>query len=73
LESRQIADLIRGGLLLAVAVLLAVLLRKFYQIFPHVGISVKHVYYFPIAIIGGICWVAYRGIRTIVTALKDTG
>ena len=72
MESRQIADLVRGGILLAVAVLLAVFLWKFYQVLPRMGISVKQVFYFPIAVIAAICWVAYRGIRVIVTAFKHT-
>jgi hypothetical protein len=73
LESRQLADVVRGGILLATAVLLGVLLWKFYQVAPRMGISVKQVYYFPIALVAGICWVTYRGVKTIVTALRRTG
>ena len=73
MESKRVADLVRGGILLAIAILMIVLLYKFYQIVPRMGISVKQVYYFPIALIGAICWLAYRGIRTIVTAFRNAG
>jgi hypothetical protein len=73
LESRQLADLVRGGILLAIAVTMAVLLYKFYQVFPRLGISVKQVYYFPIALLAAICWLTYRGVRAIVTSLRDAG
>jgi hypothetical protein len=72
-ESRQIAGLVRGGILLAVAVLLAVFLWKFYQVLPKMGISVKQIFYFPIALIAAICWVTYRGISIVITAFRDTG
>jgi len=71
-DSRKISELIRGGVLLAVAVALGVMLWKFNQVFPKAGISVKQVYYFPIAVIAAICWVTYRGIRIITTALRRT-
>ena len=71
MESRRIADLVRGGILLANAILLVILLHKFYYALPRMGISVKQVYYFPIAIIAGICWLTYRGVKTIVTAFKN--
>ena len=72
MDSRKISELIRGGVLLAIAILLAVMLWKFYQVFPKAGISVKQVYYFPIAVIAAICWVSYRGIKIIITALRRT-
>ena len=73
MESQRIADLIRGGILLAIAVLMAVLLWKFYHLLPRMGISVKQVRYFPIAVIAAICWLTYRGVRTIVTTLRESG
>jgi hypothetical protein len=73
MESSRIVDLTRGGILLTVAVLLGVLLWKFYQVFPQAGISVKSLRFFPIAVIGGICWVTYRGLRLILSALRNTG
>jgi hypothetical protein len=72
-ESRSIADLIRGAILLAIAVLMIVLLVRLYQALPRIGISVKQVYYFPIAIIGAVCWLTYRGVRTILAAFRNTG
>ena len=72
MDSRKISELIRGGVLLAIAVLLGVMLWKFYQVFPKAGISVKQVYYFPIFVIAAICWVTYRGIRIVITALRRT-
>ena len=72
MESRQLADVVRGGILLATAILLGVLLWKFYQVAPRMGISIKQAYYFPIALVAGICWVTYRGVKTIVTALRRT-
>jgi uncharacterized membrane protein len=69
-DSRKISEIARGGVLLAIAILLGVMLWKFYQVFPEAGISVKQVFYFPIAVIAAICWVTYRGIRTIITALR---
>jgi hypothetical protein len=71
MESKRIADLVRGGILLAIAILMIVLLHKFYQVLPRMGISVKQVYYFPIAVIAAICWLTYRGIRTIVSTLRN--
>jgi hypothetical protein len=73
MDSNRVVDLTRGGVLLTLAVLLGVLLWKFYQVFPEAGISVKSFRIFPIAIIGGICWVTYRGLRLILSALRDTG
>ncbi|MFH1312179.1 MAG: hypothetical protein ABIJ00_03040 [Candidatus Eisenbacteria bacterium] len=73
MESRQIADLVRGAILLAIAVLMVVLLVRLYQALPRMGISVKQVYYFPIAIIAAVCWLAYRGVRTILAAFRNTG
>jgi hypothetical protein len=73
MEAYKIANITRGGVLLTVAVLLGVLLWKFYQVFPDAGISIKNVRIFPIAIIGGICWVTYRGLRLILSALRNTG
>jgi hypothetical protein len=73
MESSRIVDLARGALLLLVAVLLGILLWKFYQIFPSLGISVKSFRIFPIAILGGICWVTYRGLKLIMSAFRNTG
>jgi uncharacterized membrane protein len=71
MESNKIVDITRGAILLTVAVLLGVLLWKFYQVFPQAGISVKNLRIFPIAIIGGICWVTYRGLKLILSALRN--
>jgi uncharacterized membrane protein len=71
MESSKIVDITRGAILLTVAVLLGVLLWKFYQVFPQAGISVKNLRIFPIAIIGGICWVTYRGLKLILSALRN--
>ena len=73
MEPNRIVDLARGAILLTLAVLLGVLLWKFYQVFPAAGISVKNVPIFPIAIIGGICWVTYRGLKLILSALRNIG
>jgi len=72
MDSRKLSELLRGGVLLATAILLGVMLWKFYQVFPKVGISVKEVVYFPIAVIAAICWVTYRGIKIVITALRRT-
>jgi hypothetical protein len=72
-ESRQIADLIRGAILLAIALLMIVLLVRLYQALPRMGISVKQVCYFPIAIIAAVCWLTYRGVRTILAAFRNAG
>ena len=71
-DSRKISEIVRGAMLLAVAVLLGIMLWKFYVVFPKAGISVKQVYFFPIAVIAAICWVTYRGIKIIITALRET-
>jgi hypothetical protein len=71
LESRKIAGLVQGVVLLAVAVVLAVFLWRYFAVLPLIGKSVKTTYYFPIAITAGICWVTYRGIRIIVSAMRD--
>ena len=70
MESRQIADLIRAAILLAIAALMVVALLKFYAVLPRMGISVKEVYYFPIAVIGAICWLCYQGIRTLIAVFR---
>jgi len=71
-DSRKISELIRGGVLLATAVLLGMMLWKSHQVFPLIGISFKQVPYYPIAIIAAMCWVTYRGIRIIIIALRRT-
>ena len=71
MESRKIADLIRAGILLAIACLMIVVLWKFYVALPRLGISVKDVYYFPIAVIGAICWLTYRGVRTLLAVFRE--
>jgi uncharacterized membrane protein len=73
MEANRLVDLARGAILLTVAVLLGILLWKFYHVFPQAGISVKSVRIFPIAIIGGICWVTYRGLKLILSALRNIG
>ena len=73
MEANRLVDLTRGAILLTVGVLLGILLWKFYQVFPQAGISVKSVRIFPIAIIGGICWVTYRGLKLILSALRNIG
>jgi hypothetical protein len=71
LESSKIGDLIRGGILIAIAMLMAVLLGKVYTFIVTRGIEFKDVIFFPIALIGAICWLAYRGLKAVVSALRD--
>jgi hypothetical protein len=71
LESNKIGDLIKGLVLLAIAILMAVLLIKVYIFMVTRGIDIKDVIYFPIALIGAICWLTYRGIKAVVSALRD--
>lgn len=71
MESRRIAELVRGGILMAIGLLMAVLLWKVYHVFPRVGISIKQVYYFPIAIIAAVCWLTYRGVSIVLTAFRN--
>jgi hypothetical protein len=71
LESSKIGDLVRGGILLAIAVLMAVLLHKVYVFIVTRGIEFKDIIFFPIALIGAICWLTYRGLKAVVSALRD--
>ncbi len=73
MESKEIADLVRGGILLAIALLMGVVLYKFYTVFPRMGISIKEIYYFPIAVIGAISWLSYSGLRIVISILRRTG
>ena len=50
---------------------MAVLLIKVYIFMVTRGIDIKDVIYFPIALIGAICWLTYRGIKAVVSALRD--
>jgi hypothetical protein len=71
LDSNKIGDLLRGGILIAIAVLMAVLLAKVYTFLVARGIAIKDVIFFPIALIGAICWLSYRGLKAVVSALRD--
>jgi len=73
MDAKQIGDLIRGCILLAIAVLIAVLLVKVYTFLTARGISIKEVIFFPIALIGAICWLTYRGMKIALSALRDRG
>jgi len=72
LESKQIAEGIRGAILLAVAALMVVLLIKFNLVMTKMGIPLRRVYYFPLAVIVAASWLIYRGLRTILAAFKDS-
>jgi len=71
LESNKIGDLIKGLILLAIAISMAVLLVKANAVLAARGIDIKDVIYFPIALIGAICWLTYRGLKAVVSALRD--
>jgi hypothetical protein len=71
LESNRIGDLLRGCILLLIAVFMAVLLAKVYTLLVLRGIAIKDVIFFPIALIGAICWLSYRGLKAVVSALRD--
>ena len=71
MESNKIGDLVRGGILLAIAILMAVLLGKVYFFLAARGIAIKDVIFFPIALIGAICWLTYRGLRAVVSAFRE--
>ncbi len=71
MDSNKIGDLLRGGILIAIAVLMAVLLAKFHAFVSAQGIDVKDVIIFPIALVGSICWLTYRGLKAVVSALRD--
>jgi hypothetical protein len=71
LEAKKIGDLLRGTVLLAIAVLMAVLLGKVYFFLDARGIAIKDVLFFPIALIGAICWLTYRGLKAVVSAFRD--
>jgi len=71
LESNKIGDLIKGLVLLAIAIGMAVLLIRVYSFMATRGIDIKDVVYFPIALIGAICWLTYRGLKAVVSALRD--
>ncbi len=73
LKSRCIADTIRGAILLAVAALMIVLMFKFNSVMTKMGIPIRRVYYFPLAIVLATSWLTYRGIKTILAALRDSG
>ena len=71
MESNKIGDLLRGGILIVTAILMAVLLAKAHAVLTARGIAFKDVIFFPIALIGAICWLTYRGLKAVVSALKD--
>ena len=71
MESNKIGDLIRGGILLAIAILMAVLFAKVYYFLVDRGIAIKDVVFFPIALIGAICWLSYRGLKAVLSAFRD--
>jgi hypothetical protein len=71
LESNKIGDLLRGCILLLIAIFMAVLLAKVYTLLVLRGIAIKDVIFFPIALIGAICWLSYRGLKAVVSALRD--
>lgn len=50
---------------------MAVLLAKVYALFVARGIAIKDVIFLPIALIGAVCWLSYRGLRAVVSALRD--
>jgi len=72
LESRQIADVVRGAILLSTAALMIVLLLKLNSVMTKMGIPVRRVYYFPLAIVVATSWLTYRGLRTILAAFRDS-
>jgi hypothetical protein len=71
LDSNKIGDLLKGGILIAIAILMAVLLAKVFTFLSARGIAVKDVVFFPIALIGAICWLTYRGLKAVLSALRD--
>ena len=71
MESNKIGDLARGLVLIAIAILMAVLLFKVYTFLVAREIAIKDVIFFPIALIGAICWLTYRGLKAVVSALQD--
>ncbi len=71
MESNKIGDLLKGLVLIAIAVLMAVLLYKVYTFMEGRGIAIKDVIFFPIALLGAICWLTYRGLKAVVSALSD--
>ena len=71
MESNKIGDLARGLILIAIAILMAVLLFKVYTFLVAREIAIKDVIFFPIALIGAICWLTYRGLKAVVSALQD--
>lgn len=71
MKPKQIAELIHGGILLAIAVMMAFLLVVFRQMIMRRGISIRSMPWFPVIVIGGIAWLAYRGTRVIIAAWKD--
>jgi predicted PurR-regulated permease PerM len=72
LESNKIGELLRGAILIAIAVFMAVLLHKVHVFLTERGISIKDVIVFPIALIGAICWLTYRGVKAVVSAFRQT-
>ncbi len=71
MESNKIVDLLRGCIYILIAVFMAVLLAKVYAFLVARGIAIKDVIFLPIALIGAICWLSYRGLRAVVSALRD--
>lgn len=71
MENSKIGDLLRGAILIVIAVFMAVLLYKVHTFFVARGIEFKDVIFFPIALIGAICWLTYRGLKAVVSALRD--
>ena len=71
MEGNKIEALVKGLVLIAIAVLMAVLLVKVYLFLQAREIAVKDVVFFPIALIGAICWLTYRGLKAVVSALRD--
>jgi predicted PurR-regulated permease PerM len=71
LESNKIGDLLKGLVLIATAILMAVLLYRVYTFLEVRGIAIKDVIFFPIALLAAICWLTYRGLKAVVSALRD--
>jgi len=71
LKPKKIAEIVHGGILLAIALMMGILLLQFRQIIVKQRISIASIRWFSAILIVAIAWLAYRGTRIILSARKD--
>ncbi|MGQ9603048.1 MAG: hypothetical protein ACUVUU_02450 [bacterium] len=71
MKPRKVAEIVHGGILLALAVMMGFLLFEFRQMVSKQGISSASIRWFPAVLVAAIIWLVYRGTKIILAAWKD--